>query len=97
MSAALARNGVPPMFGFPTRVRKPVGHADQDSWLRDRVVADRALDMAIVSFAPEAEVVKDGLLHQVEGFAAYKVKGKVVEAVDPSGTPRALARCPSCG
>lgn len=98
LSAALARNGILPMFGFPTRVRSlwnaPVRNRTA---MRDDIVSDRSLDMAISSFAPGAQVVKDGLVHKVAGFAAYVPKGRFVEAVNPLGTPHSIGRCPRCG
>ncbi|MFC3687199.1 DEAD/DEAH box helicase [Aquipuribacter hungaricus] len=98
LSAALARNGILPMFGFPTRVRQlwdaPIR---SKQWLEERVVADRPLHMAVSSFAPGAQVVKDGLVHVVDGFVAYRPKGKAVEAVNPLGPGHPLSRCPSCG
>ena len=98
LSAALARNGILPMFGFPTRVRSlwnaPIRNRTS---MRDDVVSDRSLDMAISSFAPGAQVVKDGLVHKVAGFAAYVPRGRLVEAVDPLGTPHSIGRCPKCG
>ena len=98
LSAALARNGILPMFGFPTRVRNlwdaPIRSRE---YLRNRVVSDRALAIAISSFAPGAQVIKDGLVHRVAGFAAYSLKGKFVDPVDPLGTPHPLGRCPRCG
>lgn len=98
LSAALARNGILPMFGFPTRLRSLWSAEIRNSTaMRDNVVSDRALDMAISSFAPGAQVVKDGLVHKVAGFAAYIPKGKLVQSVDPLGTPHPLGRCPRCG
>lgn len=98
LSAVLARYGVLPMFGFPTRVRNlwdaPIRSR---SWLTDRVVADRALGMAIGSFAPGSEVVKDGLVHTIAGFANYRPEGSVVRALDPLGPPHMVGRCPKCG
>lgn len=97
LSAALAKNGILPMFGFPTRVRnlwdKPIWNTTA---MRERVVSDRSLDMAISSFAPGAQVVKDGLVHKVVGFAAYLPRGKKVEAVDPLGVAYEIGRCPKC-
>lgn len=98
LSALLARHGILPMFGFPTRVRnlwdQPIRSTE---WLRNHVVADRSLEMAVSAFAPGAEVVKDGLVHTVAGFASYRPKGKFVEAVDPLGPPQAVGRCSRCG
>lgn len=98
LSAALARYGIVPMFGFPTRVRNL-----WDREINSRVglqrfaVSDRALELAVRSFAPSAEVVKDGLVHTVAGFAAYVPMGNAVKAVDPLGLPRSVGRCVSCG
>lgn len=98
LSSALARYGILPMFGFPTRVRNlwdmPIRSR---SWLTDHVVADRPLDMAISAFGPGAEVVKDGLVHTVAGLAAYRPQGSNVVAVDPLGPSHRFGRCPKCG
>ncbi len=98
LSAALARYGILPMFGFPTRVRNlwdaPIRSR---SWLTDHVIADRPLDMAISAFGPGAEVVKDGLVHTVAGLAAYQPQGSNVVAVDSLGPSNRFGRCPKCG
>lgn len=98
LSAALARYGLLPMFGFPTRVRNlwdaPIKSAE---WLETHAVADRSLDMAVASFSPGAEVVKDGLVHTVAGFASYRPAGRWVESLEPLGSPRTLGRCERCG
>ncbi|OBA39814.1 helicase [Rhodococcus sp. 852002-51564_SCH6189132-a] len=98
LSAALARHGIVPMFGFPTRVRnlwsKPVRtRRDMERF----AVSDRALEVAIRNFAPGAEIVKDGLVHTVNGFAAYIVRGNRVEPADPIGVSRVVSTCESCG
>ncbi|MFE4503894.1 DEAD/DEAH box helicase [Rhodococcus sp. NPDC056743] len=98
LSAALARYGVVPMFGFPTRVRNLWRDRATNKSAMDRfTVSDRALELAVRSFAPGAEVVKDGLVHTVNGFAAYVVKGSNAVAVDPLGTPRLVGICGTCG
>lgn len=97
LSAALAKWGVLPMFGFPTRVRSLWdGEIRSRRDMENRVVSDRALGMAVSSFAPGAQVVKDGLVHKVAGFAAYLPKGNLIEAVDPLGKPYNIGRCPKC-
>lgn len=97
LSASLARYGVLPMFGFPSRVRNLwEASIRSEAWLKDKVVSDRPLDMAISAFAPGARVVRDGLVHTAAGFAAYRLKGKNAEPIDPLGTERRLGRCPSC-
>jgi DEAD/DEAH box helicase domain-containing protein len=98
LSAMLARRGILPMFGFPTRVRSLWDTTIKSrSALQARVVSDRSLEMAIRSFAPGAEVVKDGLVHKVAGFAAYVPKGTLAKTVDPLGQARSVGRCPKCG
>jgi DEAD/DEAH box helicase domain-containing protein len=98
LSAALARYGILPMFGFPTRVRNLWDTTIKSRrFLAERVVSDRALGMAISSFAPGAEVVKDGLTHRVAGFAAYSPKGNNVDPIDPLGSAQPVGRCLRCG
>lgn len=97
LSAALARHGVVPMFGFPTRVRNLWGKEVRNRRDMERnAVSDRALELAVRSFAPGAEVVKDGLVHTANGFAAYVLKGSKAEAVDPLGSPRPVSTCDAC-
>jgi DEAD/DEAH box helicase domain-containing protein len=98
LSELLANAGVLPMFGFPTRVRSLYGR-----WIRSRrdldayAVSDRALDMAISSFAPGAEVVKEGQVHTAVGFAAYNVVGPRAFSRDPLGPEIPMVRCQECG
>ncbi|MDH3048668.1 DEAD/DEAH box helicase [Gordonia sp. 135] len=97
LSAALARHGVVPMFGFPTRVRNLWGKEVRTRRDMERnAVSDRALELAVRSFAPGAEVVKDGLVHTANGFAAYVLRGSKAEAVDPLGSPRQVSTCDAC-
>ncbi|WP_280464250.1 DEAD/DEAH box helicase [Nocardia cyriacigeorgica] len=98
LSVALARHGVIPMFGFPTRVRSLWSNRVQSRADMERfAVSDRALELAVRSFAPGAEVVKDGLVHTANGFAAYVVRGSRAEAVDPLGRAKSVRRCDKCG
>ncbi|MGC4936184.1 DEAD/DEAH box helicase [Gordonia sp. DT30] len=98
LSAALARHGVVPMFGFPTRVRnlwsRPV-HTRRE--MERFAVSDRALELAVRNFAPGAEVVKDGLVHTSNGFAAYLLRGTRADAIDPIGNARPVSTCDTCG
>ncbi|MDH6281547.1 DEAD/DEAH box helicase [Prescottella agglutinans] len=97
LSVALARHGVIPMFGFPTRVRnlwsKPVNNRTE---MERFAVSDRALELAVRNFAPGAEVVKDGIVHTANGFAAYVVRGTRADAVDPIGNARPVSTCDKC-
>ena len=98
LSAALASGGVLPMFGFPTKVRPLYGSAPRT--LADdehSKVSDRSLDMAISSFAPGSEVLKDKKINVCAGFAAWEFTGRRAVPVDPLGAPIWIARCPECG
>lgn len=97
LSARLAGAGLLPMFGFPTRVRalyerQPRSMNDDDA----AKVSDRALEMAISSFAPGAEVLKDKRVHTACGFAAWEFLGRTSAAVDPMGQALRIVRCPQC-
>lgn len=97
LSELLATAGVLPMFGFPTRVRPLYGARPRNrTELTTNQVADRPLDMAVSSFAPGAQVVKDGNLHTAVGFAAFDVKPRRIEPRDPLGQPVFMARCSGC-
>ncbi|MEO2158647.1 MAG: helicase-related protein, partial [bacterium] len=63
MSQHLAEKGILPMFGFPTRVRNLYLDAPRTLDRGEWNVVDRQLDLAISSFAPEAETVWDKELH----------------------------------
>ncbi|SER61044.1 DEAD/DEAH box helicase domain-containing protein [Pedococcus cremeus] len=99
LSELLATAGVLPMFGFPTRVRqlmsrKPKSRADMDA----AAVSERSLDLAVSMFAPGAQVVRDGSLHTVAGFAAWSVKGYGAPAPrDPLGPRKIIGQCDNCG
>ena len=98
LSELLANAGILPMFGFPSRVRSLYGgRAKTKSELDDRTLTDRALDMAISSFAPGAQVVKEGVLYTAVGFAAYEIKGPKAYAKDPLGPQISMRLCPECG
>ncbi len=98
LSEVLANAGVLPMFGFPTRVRNLFSSQPRTKQqLNDAVVSDRSLDLAVANFVPGAEVVRDGEIHTVIGFAAYDVKGPHVVPVDPLGAPIDVSKCRECG
>jgi DEAD/DEAH box helicase domain-containing protein len=97
LSARLATAGLLPMFGFPTRVRplysrQPRGSRDDDS----AKVSDRSIDMAISSFAPGAEVLRDKSVYVACGFAAWEFRGPRAIPIDPLGQGIRVTRCPQC-
>lgn len=98
LSARLATAGLLPMFGFPTRVRALYGRTPRS--LRDddaAKVSDRSLDMAISSFAPGAEILKDKTIHTSCGFVAWDYAGRNVIAANPLGRQLTVVRCRHCG
>jgi DEAD/DEAH box helicase domain-containing protein len=98
LSTRLAYAGLLPMFGFPTRVRqlfdRPLTRGTSPD---EGVVSDRALGMAITSYAPGAEVVRDGMVHQAAGFAAYEGIGGGRHSVNPLGPAVVVSVCTGCG
>jgi DEAD/DEAH box helicase domain-containing protein len=98
LSERLANAGTLPMFGFPTRVRalyaRPPRDAGDD---QDAQVTDRSLDLAISSFAPGAEVLRDKQLHTAVGFAAWILSNDRATPVEnPLGPELLISRCPAC-
>ena len=96
LSERLANAAILPMFGFPSRVRslyqRPPATLDDE----EAAVSGRPLGMAISSFAPGAEIVKDKQLHTCVGFAHYEPKFGRMAPADPLGPPIAVDRCPNC-
>ena len=97
LSQTLASGGLLPMFGFPTRVRALYEAVPRSAFGEDYAkVSERDMDMAISSFAPGAEVLRDKKMHLCVGFAAWDFKGNKALNVDPLGEPKRTARCPEC-
>lgn len=95
----LARRGFTPAYGFPTDVvtfanlsQSPADADGGTSHLR-RGTASRPLDQAIREYAPGAELVIDGLVHQSEGILPAWEAG-----TDASGLEdlRTLWTCDAC-
>ena len=98
LSELLANAGVLPMFGFPSTVRSLYGRSiRRRQQLDEFAITDRALDMAISSFAPGAQTVKEGWVHTAVGFAAYDVVGPQARPKDPLGPEIPILRCIECG
>ena len=97
LSERLANAGVLPMFGFPTRVR-PLFRTGANGLLTLEKISDRPLDQAVSMFAPGAEVVSDGWVYQVNGFASVYPDGRGgVGSRNPIRSRFSLARCSTCG
>lgn len=75
----LSLMGFLPMFGFPTSVRNLYNAWEYcDSEGREKSIVDRNDDVALNTFAPGCEVVKDKKLYRVIGFMNlnHNVQGK---------------------
>ena len=61
------------MFGFPyaTEIAFLAGGRSSNNEIDDAKVADRSLDHAVSAFAPGSEIVKDGTVYAVVGFADW--------------------------
>lgn len=116
LSELIAREGILPMHGFPTLVRNlyhsvPVQRRGQtiSEAIQEATVADRDLSQALSSYAPGAEVIRDGLSFTVQGLADFvpvmppdrprftKDRGRLFEGVSPIGHSRTLDSCRECG
>lgn len=97
LSRTLASGGLLPMFGFPTRVRALYSGAPRSAIGEDYAkVSERDMDMAVSSFAPGAEVLRDKWMHLCTGFVAWEFRGNDAVDVDPLGAPKRTARCREC-
>ena len=97
LSERLANAGVLPMFGFPTRVRPVYGKFIKDrKKLEAYTVNERPLDLAVSAFSPGADLVSEGQIHTVVGFAAYRFQGDKAMPVDPLGEELTITRCVAC-
>lgn len=98
LSERLANAGMLPMFGFPTRTRNLyLSKPNKLPW--DDVIS-RDIDMALNSFAPGHEIVKDKRVYKAVGVVEYEY-GQAHEVVAKKNSrnkyPRPLCRCKNCG
>lgn len=99
LSERLAAVGLLPMFGFPTQVRylyeEPVKRFPPED------VTDRQIDMAMQTFTPGAEIVKDKKVLQSIGFVGYKPQKGVKDPVETCGLKfyknSKVVFCKTCG
>lgn len=98
-SERLAAAGLLPMFGFPTQVRylfeKPVKKFPPEN------VTDRQIDMAMQTFTPGAEVIKDKKVLRSIGFIGYKPQKDSPNPQETSGLnfykDSKVVYCKRCG
>jgi len=96
LSEKLANAGLLPMFGFPTRVK--LLYHSKPSKLPATEVVDRNEDIAISTFAPGCEIVKDKELLTAVGFVTYKYENRIVtEKEGLNELPSQVLVCETCG
>lgn len=99
LSERLAAVGLLPMFGFPTQVRylfeKEVSKFPPEN------VTDRQIDMAMQTFTPGAEVIKDKKVLKSIGFIGYKPQKGSPKPQETSGLNfyknSKVVYCKTCG
>lgn len=98
LSERLANAGMLPMFGFPTRTRNLyLKHPDK---LPAEDIVNRDVDMAINSFAPGHEIVKDKMIYKAVGVADYRYNSHHKVSLKENCLniyQKPLFRCKNCG
>lgn len=97
LSELLANAGLLPMFGFPTRVRNL--YLTPPKQLPSEDIVSRDMDIAIASFAPGCEIVKDKLVYKAVGIVDYEYdKTKKVKIKNSSlgKIQNQLRKCKNC-
>jgi DEAD/DEAH box helicase domain-containing protein len=96
LSEKLANAGLLPMFGFPTRVR--FLYQEKPKKFPPTQVVDRNLDIAISSFAPGSEIVKDKKVLTSVGFVRYEKNfGEIREENGLNELDKNVQICKKCG
>lgn len=96
LSERLANAGHLPMFGFPSNVRylyeKPLkSHSEKSS-------IDREMSIAISTFSPGSQIIKDKKLFSSVGIVGYENSfGKLQEVDGLNLVPHGIKRCKNCG
>lgn len=98
LSQRLAESGVLPMFGFPSQVRNLYLRTPESRhpW-PPRATIDRDGVLAVSSFAPGSELIKDGWVYRAEGVANFvPTFPRPSLAADPLGLSRIIQTCRRC-
>jgi len=93
LSERLANAGILPMFGFPTRSRVLY---DKEPKHNDVGGINREIDLAISSFAPGSQLVKDKQLLTAVGFTKFKQEKGRFEYSDGKGPEHTISYCYTC-
>ena len=98
LSEALAEAGLLPMFGFPTRMRTLYTNSPLRGypWPPPQTI-QRDASVALSTWAPGSEVVKDRARHRVVGVAEYRPMGNQAGSVENAiGPQREVGQCAIC-
>lgn len=98
LSERLANAGLLPMFGFPTRTRNL--YLKRPTKLPSDDIVSRDIDMALSTFAPGHEIVKDKKVYKAVGVVDYEYSSKhlITPKFNSLNTyPHPLNRCSCCG
>jgi hypothetical protein len=99
LSERLADVGLLPMFGFPTRTRTLYTNNPRRAfpWPPGNTI-QRDDAVALSTWSPGSEVVKDRRIHRVVGVVEYQPRGNSVAPLsNPLGPEQSLGHCPACG
>jgi rubrerythrin len=96
LSEKLAAGGRLPMFGFPTQIRNL--YESWPKWLPAENVTDRHMDLALTTFAPGSEIVKDKKVFTSVGFIDFELRNGRIETINGLSkyAGKALYQCPEC-
>jgi len=96
LSERLAAGGRLPMFGFPTQVRNLYESFPKALPAED--ITDRHMDLALATFSPGSEIVKDKKIFTSVGFIDFTLKNGRVESIDGLSKyeNKVLYQCPEC-
>lgn len=97
LSERLAAAGLLPMFGFPTQARVLYERVPRYNSPENSI--DRNMDMALNTFAPGCEIVKDKKVLKAVGFIDFERKGRRYVAKDGLNilSDIKIATCRTCG
>ena len=99
LSERLAAAGLLPMFGFPTQIRYLYQGMQKD--IMNKHAVDRQMDIALNTFTPGSEIVKDKRVYKSDGFADFEINpqtGKPVPVQNPIPLiDGELYQCQNCG
>lgn len=98
LSELLARHGILPMYGFPTNVRPFYldYEISKTDIIHKNMILERDQFMAVNSFAPGAEIVKDKYVYASNRLAYRTIKKGYIVPVDAKGIQSEIYVC-ECG